>query len=64
MRQRLSVSEPQVTTDRPQSATSPPAIIWIAAGPLDGRTAEPVLAGLGLAMRWASGVTDVLTELR
>jgi DNA-binding NtrC family response regulator len=64
MRQRLSVSEPKVTTDRPQSATSPPAIIWIAAGPLDGRTAEPVLAGLGLAMRWASGVTDVLTELR
>ena len=60
MRQSLSVSEPQVAADRPQSAGSPPAIIWIAAGPLDGRTAEPVLAGLGLAMRWASGVTEVL----
>ena len=64
MRHRLSLSEPEAAPARPQAAGSPPAIIWIAAGPLDRRSAEPVLAGLGLAMRWASSVTEVLAELR
>jgi DNA-binding NtrC family response regulator len=42
----------------------PPGVIWIAGGTVDRRTAEPVLARLGVALRWASGIDEVLSELR
>jgi DNA-binding NtrC family response regulator len=58
------MSQPQASPARPQAAGSPPAILWIAAGPLDRGRAEPAVAGLGLAMRWASSVAEVLSELR
>ena len=63
MSESLSISTP-ATARSPHPGTLPPAVIWIAAGSVDRRTAEPVLAGLGITMRWAAGAAEVLNELR
>jgi DNA-binding NtrC family response regulator len=63
MSESLSISTPAAAGRLPRTQGVPPAVIWIAAGSVVRGSVEPVLTGLGLAMRWAPGAADALSEL-
>jgi two-component system, NtrC family, nitrogen regulation response regulator NtrX len=63
MSESLSIPIPASVARPSQPGAHPTPVIWIAAGTVDRRAAEPVLAGLGLSIRWTSGADEVLLEL-
>jgi DNA-binding NtrC family response regulator len=58
----LSNSAPMARSIRPSSFG--PAIVWVGGPHSDRLSVESVVSGLGLQLRWASGVAQALSELR
>jgi two-component system nitrogen regulation response regulator NtrX len=64
MSESLSISAATPATRQPDPVAGVGTVVWIAAGRVSRVSVEPLLTGLGLGVRWATAVGEVLHELR